>query len=314
MNAPMREGAGYVNMTITREGTRVNAARAFLRPALARENLTLLVGTDVAQLTFEGTRCTGVRIVDKSGARTIRAGREVLVTAGGMTSARLLLLSGIGDADASRRLGIAPVARSPGRRPQLPGPSAPVRHGLSLQGQDAAAIDDEQCGGGRRLSAQRPGLAQPRRQDGADAAALHDAGGPGALRALPSDGYHARPSADAPHQPRLAIGWRAPTGARRRCSTANFLSTDHDIDTIVRAIEMCRELGSQPAFAPIRDDEIMPGRTLDQGRPARLRPQRGDQLRPSGRHLQDGNGRRWRWSIRNCASTASRACASAIPR
>ena len=46
-------GAGYINMNIAADGTRVSAARAFLRPALSRPNLTLLLNTDVVKLNFK---------------------------------------------------------------------------------------------------------------------------------------------------------------------------------------------------------------------------------------------------------------------
>ena len=55
VNGPMRPGAGYINMNIAADGTRVSAVRAFLRPALSRPNLTLLVNTNVVKLNFKGT-------------------------------------------------------------------------------------------------------------------------------------------------------------------------------------------------------------------------------------------------------------------
>jgi choline dehydrogenase len=48
VNGPMRPGAGYINMNIAADGTRVSAVRAFLRPALSRPNLTLLLNSNVA--------------------------------------------------------------------------------------------------------------------------------------------------------------------------------------------------------------------------------------------------------------------------
>src|SRR6202043_1988511 len=61
VNGPMAPGAGYINMNIAADGTRMSAARAFLHPALSRPNLTLLLNTRVLKLNFEGTRCTGVK-------------------------------------------------------------------------------------------------------------------------------------------------------------------------------------------------------------------------------------------------------------
>jgi len=113
VNGPMREGAGYVNMSIAKDGSRASAARAFLRPALARPNLTLLLDTPVIDLTFDKIRCSGVRLMTASGARTIAAG-EVIVAAGGVNSAKLLMLSGLGDAAALKSSGIAPVLDLPG--------------------------------------------------------------------------------------------------------------------------------------------------------------------------------------------------------
>ncbi len=62
VNGPMVPGAGYINMNIAADGTRVSAARAFLHPALPRPNLTLLLNTAVVKLNFKGTRCVGVKV------------------------------------------------------------------------------------------------------------------------------------------------------------------------------------------------------------------------------------------------------------
>jgi choline dehydrogenase len=75
VNGPMVPGAGYINMNIAADGTRVSAARAFLRPALSRPNLTLLLNASVVKLNFKGTRCVGVRIL-RDGAVTDIAARQ----------------------------------------------------------------------------------------------------------------------------------------------------------------------------------------------------------------------------------------------
>jgi choline dehydrogenase len=106
----MQEGAGYINMNIAADGTRVSATRAFLRPNLSRPNLTLLTNTPVTRLTFIGTRCSGVELLIDSQHHKVGASREVILSAGGVGSAKLLMLSGVGDAAELRSLGIAPVA------------------------------------------------------------------------------------------------------------------------------------------------------------------------------------------------------------
>ena len=72
MNGPMRAGAGYINMNIAADGSRVSAARAFLRPNLGRANLTLLLNTNVTKVLFDGDRASGIEIVSGEVARTVR--------------------------------------------------------------------------------------------------------------------------------------------------------------------------------------------------------------------------------------------------
>ena len=72
----MRPGAGYINMNIAVDGTRVSAVRAFLRPALSRPNLTLLLDSNVVKLNFKGTRCVGVKLMTDSALNRLRKKSE----------------------------------------------------------------------------------------------------------------------------------------------------------------------------------------------------------------------------------------------
>jgi choline dehydrogenase len=81
VNGPMGPGAGYLNMNIDTDGTRVSAARGFLHPALSRPNLTLLLNTNVVKLNYEGTRCVGVKINTDGVVRDITADKEVILAA-----------------------------------------------------------------------------------------------------------------------------------------------------------------------------------------------------------------------------------------
>src|SRR5258708_15323444 len=114
MNGPMADGVGYINMNIAPDGTRVSAARAFLHPNLTRSNLTLLLGTNVTKVLFDGDRASGVEIAVDDGAREISARREVILSAGTVHTAQLLMLSGVGEASMLKKLGIAPIADLPG--------------------------------------------------------------------------------------------------------------------------------------------------------------------------------------------------------
>src|SRR5947208_11885463 len=102
----MRPGAGYINMNIAPDGTRVSAVRAFLRPALSRPNLTLLLNTKVVKLNFKGTRCVGVKLMKDDAVKDITADKEVILVAGTINSPKLLMLSGVGEATALCSFGI----------------------------------------------------------------------------------------------------------------------------------------------------------------------------------------------------------------
>jgi choline dehydrogenase len=113
-NGERQEGCGLYQVT-QRNGRRCSAAVAYLRPAMARPNLTVRTGAQVTRITIERGRAVGVDYVaGKSEPQHARAEREVLVTAGAVGSPKLLLLSGIGPADELRPHGIEPVHDLPG--------------------------------------------------------------------------------------------------------------------------------------------------------------------------------------------------------
>src|SRR6516225_9638021 len=90
------EGFGRLQMTI-RNGWRCSAATAYLRPALTRTNLAVLVSTLATRIVFDGSRACGIEYQQNGERKLARAEREVLVAAGVINSPHLLMLSGIGD-------------------------------------------------------------------------------------------------------------------------------------------------------------------------------------------------------------------------
>jgi choline dehydrogenase len=103
-------GEGFAQTPVTqRNGRRWSAADAYLRPAAKRPNLTVLTGAHVKRVTLDGDRATGVEY----GETRVTARREVILSAGAIGSPQLLMLSGIGDADHLRTVGIEPVRELP---------------------------------------------------------------------------------------------------------------------------------------------------------------------------------------------------------
>ena len=107
------EGVGF-RQGVIRGGRRETTARAFLRPALARGNVTLLTEALVLRVLVEGGRAAGV-VYEREGRQfEVRAAREVILSAGAVQTPQVLLLSGIGPAAELRALGIQPVHDLPG--------------------------------------------------------------------------------------------------------------------------------------------------------------------------------------------------------
>ena len=112
-NGPTQEGgAGFYQKTI-RKGRRDSTADAFLKPIAARANLTVWPNAYALDVVIRNGRATGVRAARADSTVTVRAAREVILAAGVIGSPRLLMLSGVGPADALRRLGIRVAADVP---------------------------------------------------------------------------------------------------------------------------------------------------------------------------------------------------------
>ena len=101
-NGADQEGVGYFQLT-TKAGRRCSAAVAYLRPAFNRPNLKVFTKTQVLQLTFDGTRATGVTAENSRGIISISAGKDVILSAGAIASPQLLMVSGIGPAEELKR-------------------------------------------------------------------------------------------------------------------------------------------------------------------------------------------------------------------
>jgi choline dehydrogenase-like flavoprotein len=112
-NVPEPEGYGYRQGCIS-DGRRVSTASAYLRPALARPNLTVLTSTQTRRILLEAGRATGVEVQAEFGRMVLRAEQEVILCAGAFHSPHLLLHSGIGDRDELSWAGIASTHHLPG--------------------------------------------------------------------------------------------------------------------------------------------------------------------------------------------------------
>lgn len=104
-NGATQVGVGQYQVT-QRDGARCSTAVAYLDPARPRPNLTILPRTNAQRILFEQGRASGVTCTRKGQTESFRASREVLLCGGAINSPQLLMLSGIGPADALRKLDI----------------------------------------------------------------------------------------------------------------------------------------------------------------------------------------------------------------
>ena len=113
-NGESQEGIGYYQTT-QKNGKRCSAAKAYLVPALDRENLTVLTDTNVNKILVNDSRATGVSCIGEDGEEfTLNATKEVLLSSGAFGSPQVLLRSGIGPEQEITKHGIEHKVDLPG--------------------------------------------------------------------------------------------------------------------------------------------------------------------------------------------------------
>ena len=112
MNGFRQEGFGPFDKHVYK-GQRLSASRAYLHPAMKRENLTVKTRAFVTSIDFDGTRAKGLTYQRNGKTHQVKAG-EVILSGGAINTPQLLQLSGVGDAEHLRSLGIKPVVDLPG--------------------------------------------------------------------------------------------------------------------------------------------------------------------------------------------------------
>jgi len=276
-NGAQQEGFGRLQSMI-RRGKRVSGATAYLRPALARPNLSLEIEALATRVIIEGNRAVGVEYVQRGQKRVARASREVILSGGVINSPQLLMLSGIGDAEELARHGIAV--------------KAPLRAiGRNLQDHVTAAINYSRKTPGTfqrnmRLDRIAIGLARAwlfgtgfatdlpsgvvayLRTDTSlkvpDVQLLFHAGPLGASPYLPpfkpafADGFSCRIVLLRPQsRGRVTLASGDPAAPAR--IVQNFLATDADWRTLRAGIRLMRDIGRRAPLAPFVAAELAPG-------------------------------------------------------
>jgi choline dehydrogenase len=242
---------------IIRDGRRHNMAKAFLYPVLAQDNITVLTGAHVNKVVIQGDRATGVEVNVGGRNRVIGATSEVVLSAGGINTAKILMLSGIGDAADLRTHGIEVVANSPEVGANF---QDHILHGGCLWEPDEPQEPRNSAANAAGFWKSDSALASPdinivqieipyasdvlAKQYNPPASSWALCAG---LVAPKSRGRLQLHSADPQDRPIL---------------DAAFLSHPDDVAALAKGIELCRELGNSPEMRPFAKREVMPGKKL----------------------------------------------------
>ena len=284
------EGVGYFEVN-QRQGRRWSTASAFLKPALRRLNLTLWTGAQAKRLLLDGTRVSGIDVRHEGAVKTLRAGREIILSAGAVNSPQLLQLSGIGDPTLLAQHGIATAHNLPqvGENLQdhlqlrmifkVSGVPTLNRRANSLVGQAGMALQyglarrgpmtmaPSQMGGFTRSS---PAFATPNLQFHVQPLSLDRFGTPlHAFDAFTATACNLRPESRGHVRITSADPDKPPA------IQPNYLAAEADKDVAVDAIRLVRHIVlDSRAFAPHRPEEYRPGAALQSD--AELREAAGD--------------------------------------
>jgi choline dehydrogenase-like flavoprotein len=258
------EGVARWQLT-QRNGMRCSAADAFLHPAEGRPNLEVTSGVFVERIVFEGDRAVGVELVRNGARETVRAEREVIVSAGTYQSPVLLMLSGIGSAKELEPFGIAlrqdlPVGHNLQDhcmvnvnyltdQPGLFGIFTPENFALlEAEGRGPLTSNYPEAGGFFRT---RSDLSAPDVEFHFAAAPFFDEG----LTPPPDNGYAFGPVIIKPTS-RGKVGLRTPMPDSKPAVLCNFLTTEEDHASMLAGVRIALEIAAQPALKAIEREPL----------------------------------------------------------
>jgi choline dehydrogenase len=281
-NGATQEGVGIYQIS-TRNGRRMSAARAFLRPAMKRKNVRVETNALATKILFEGRKAVGIEYEQNGEKHAARAGREVIVSGGSINSPQLLQLSGVGPAEHLRGLGIDTVLANENVGRNL---EDHVGINYTFKGREATLNQILRPWWGKLLV----GMQYVFLRSGPLSLSMNNAGGffrtdPSLPRpnmqlyfqafstVIPKTGE--RPILTPDPWPGFSIGLsncrptsrgeimiRSDDPREYPRIVANALSTDADVAEMLAAVRFVRKIAAQPAMAEVIVEEILPGPSI----------------------------------------------------
>ena len=249
---------GPLQFSITKDGKRASSVVAFLDPIKDRSNLVIQTDCPVSKIIFEGNRAVGVEYVQNGETYTVHAAKEVIVSAGAFFSPALLLRSGIGPASELEKLGIPVVSDLPGvgknlqdhlQLPVVYFTQEPMEHTKTLCGNILF----------------RHTLERPANDNTPDLQLIFSPTVP--LPLAPVLQFPAPVCIFLPILVRPAsrgtvtIASTDPTA--NPVVDPNYLSADEDVQVLVEAVKLARQIAASESFSSFGKGEMVPGADTD---------------------------------------------------
>ena len=278
-NRGSNEGVGYFEVN-QRAGWRWNTAKAFLRPAQGRPNLSIQVGAQVQRLRLQADadgamRCTGLRYWNGRESVEVRARHEVVLSAGSIGTPQILQLSGIGPGAHLHEQGVAVLHELPGVGENLQD-HLQIRAVFKVQKVSTLNVLANSLLGKARI-----GLEYAVNRSGPMSMAPSQLGAfarSDPSRAWPNLQYHVQPlSLDAFGEPlhgfpaftasvcnlnptsRGRVRIRSPRFEDAPSIAPQYLSTEEDRQVAAQSLRLTRRIVAQPALAAYQPQEWKPG-------------------------------------------------------
>jgi len=276
-NGEKQEGCGYYQFTVSGK-RRWSSAKAYLRDAKNRPNLTIVTEAHTARVLIEGTRAVGVEYRTPAGMQQARAAREVIVSGGAFGSPQLLLLSGLGPAQDLQDMGVAVVRDIPGVGANL---QDHFNTYLAWRARDTETLNQLAHSWPKKIAAfieyqlfktgplvntgivagalvkTDPRFEQPDMQINMTYWSTKERARSGIVpHSWPGFTFspvHLRPEG------RGRVTLKSPDPFAPPAIHFEFLKTEYDIQAILEGMRICRRIAEQPALKPFVVEEVMPG-------------------------------------------------------
>ncbi|MEL7525929.1 MAG: GMC family oxidoreductase N-terminal domain-containing protein [Pseudomonadota bacterium] len=278
-NGADQEGVGLYQIT-AKDGFRMSTARAFLSPARKRANVDVITRAHTTRLIVEDGRVAGA-VYKRNGAEmTVRARREVILSAGAVNSPQILMLSGIGDGAELQAKGIETLLHRPAVGKNLQdhlGHDYLYRSRLPTLNQQLYPWWGKLFQGIRYVLTRRGPLSLSVNQAGGFVKSNPDTPRPNMQLYFSPVSYTKAPKGKRPLMnpdpfPGFLLGMQPTRPTSRGHITLrsgdpfdtpeihpNSLSTNHDLNEMIEGCRLMRQIAGTPAMQAIIEEEISPG-------------------------------------------------------